>query len=45
MKRKKANSKYDAQQCQNCTIQRMAFKGTIAPFSVQEYTSKAKNPV
>ncbi len=36
MKRKKASSKYDTKQCQNRTIQRMAFKGTIAPFSVKE---------
>jgi hypothetical protein len=36
MKMKKASSNYDTKQCTNHTIQRMAFKGTIALFSVKE---------
>jgi hypothetical protein len=29
VKRKKSGSNYDTKQCKNCTVQRMAFKGTI----------------
>jgi hypothetical protein len=40
MKRKKASSNYDINQCKKCTIARMAFKGTIKVFAGKEYWYK-----
>jgi hypothetical protein len=43
MKRKKASLNYDTEHCKNCTIQRVAFKGTTTTFAEKELNVVVKN--